>query len=273
MDFVKMLEDRFNRSGSLICVGLDSDASRLPRGQDMFSFNKAIIDATADLVCSYKLNSAYYEAAGTRGIEAMRQTFDYIHTKYPDIPTILDAKRADIGSTNNAHVRYAFEYLGADSITVQPYPGHEALEPFLACKDKGIIVWCRSSNPGAAEIQDLMVNGKKVYQILAENVRNEWNYNNNCLIVVGATYPEEMAEIRQIVGDDITFLVPGVGKQGGSAEEVIKNGINSRGTGLIIHSAREIIFASSGKDFAEAARQKTIELKNIVNEARSKYAR
>ncbi len=271
MEFVAKLAKTAAANNSLVCVGLDSNVAKLPAhlsGTDrMFEFNKAIIDATKDLVCVYKPNSAFYEAEGPAGIQQLKKTVDYIH-ETTDIPVILDAKRADIGSTNEGYVKFIFNYLGVDAVTVQPYMGSEALGPFLAQKDRGIIVLCRTSNAGAAEIQDLESGGKKVWQIVAEKVRDEWNTNGNCQLVVGATYPEEMAEIRKLVGDDMWFLVPGAGSQGGDVEATVKAGVNSKGEGIMVNSSRDIIFASSGEDFAEAARAKTMELRNEINKAR-----
>jgi orotidine-5'-phosphate decarboxylase len=268
VNFCRQLETRTHASGSFVCVGLDTDSSKLPAGQTVLSFNRAIIDATHDLVCAYKMNSAFYEADGPAGIEALQQTFAYINEYYPDIPTILDAKRADIGNTNNAYAKFAFDYLDAGSITIHPYVGREALTPFLDHKDRGIIILCHTSNPGAGELQELVTNGKPLYQLLAENIRDEWNYNHNCLLVIGATYPEQLAEVRKLVGDDIPFLVPGIGSQGGDAEKTVKAGINSRGTGLIINSSRDIIYASNGPDFAEAARDRATKLHNTINKAK-----
>lgn len=252
----------------MLCVGLDTDHTRLPRGFGQFEFNKAIIDATADLVCAFKPNSAFYEALGPDGIEQLKLTADYMHQNYPDIPIILDAKRADIGNTNNGYTSFIFDYLGVDAVTLHPYLGREALEPFLNYKNKGLIILCRTSNPGAGELQDLLVDGKPVYQHVARQVSENWNTNKNCLLVVGATYPEEMKIIREIVGPEMTFLVPGVGAQGGSIEAVMKAGLAPNKRGLIISSSREIIFASSGDDFAKAARQEALKLRTEINEHR-----
>lgn len=271
--FQSKLQSSVSKNNSLLCIGLDSNPDKLPsnlveQAEPQFAFNKAIIDATADLVCAYKPNAAFYEGAGADGIIQLQKTCKYILETYPDIPIILDAKRADIGSTNGGYTQFAFEYLRADAITLHPYLGKEALEPFLARKDKGLIILCRTSNPGANEFQDLQSTGKKVYQIVARAVQSDWNTNGNCLLVVGATYPEEMAEIRKIVGDTMVFLVPGVGAQGGDIEQTLKAGLTSRHDGLIISSSREIIFASNGTDFAEAARTKAIATRDEINKYR-----
>lgn len=273
MNFQNMLETSVAQNNSLVCVGLDSEVAKLPAKfrkakEPQFEFNKAIIDATADLVCAYKPNSAFYEAEGAVGIEQLRKTVEYIHDKYPNIPVILDAKRADIGNTNQGYTQFIFEYLGIDAVTVHPYLGQEAIQPFLDYKDKGIIVLCRTSNDGAGEFQDLESDGQKLYQKVAHAVRDRWNKNNNCLLVVGATYPEEMKEIRAMMGDNTTFLVPGVGAQGGDVEKMVRAGVNAYGDGIIVNSARGIIFASGGDDFANAARAETEKLRDEINKYR-----
>lgn len=244
-------DKRAQEINSLLCVGLDSDFAKIPEQFKVlefpqFEFNKWIIDQTHEYVASFKINSAFYEARGDQGIRELKMTIDYIRANHPTIFTILDAKRADIGNTNNGYVTFAYDWLGFDSVTINPYLGMEAVAPFLDRSDKTSIILCRTSNTGSGEFQDLNVDGKRVYEVVVENISTEWNKNNNCMLVVGATYPEEMKKIRSIVGD-MTFLVPGVGAQGGSVEEVVKSGLNSNGFGLIIHSARGIIFADDPK--------------------------
>ena len=258
------------KNNSLVCVGLDSDFSRLPRHlkeleNPQFEFNKAIVDATHDLVCAYKPNSAFYESRGEQGIHELKMTFDYINENYSEIVTILDAKRADIGNTNNGYVSFIFDYLGADAVTLQPYLGSEALKPFLDREDKGCIILCRTSNAGAGEFQDLAITSstkqsQPLYQHVAKNVVEKWNVNGNCLLVVGATYPQELAEVRKIAGN-MTFLVPGVGAQGGEVEKIVKAGLNSKKAGMIINSSRDIIFA-------ENSREETIKLREEINRYR-----
>lgn len=248
--------------GKFVCVGLDSEYGRIPESvrtragsaeEAMVAFNKAIIDATKDLVCAYKPNSAFYEAQAPAGLSALKRTVDYIREVASDVPVILDAKRADIGNTNNGYVAFAFDWLGVDAITVHPYLGKEALKPFLDRADKLIIVLGRTSNPGAGEFQDLKSDGIPVFQIVAEKVATEWNTNGNCAVVAGATYPEELGVIRQLVGD-LPLLIPGIGKQGGDLEKAVKNGRDSKKQGMIINNSSGVLFASSGPDFAQAAR-------------------
>jgi len=272
MTFKQKLDKIIDKNNSLLCVGLDSDYEKIPKflhkkKYPVFEFNKKIIDATHDLVCAYKPNSAFYEARGACGIIELKLTCDYLHKKYPGILIILDAKRADIGNTNNGYVSYAFNYLQADGLTVNPYLGRETIQPFLDKKEKGIIILCKTSNKGSGEFQDLVINKKPLYKIIAEKVTSEWNVNDNCLMVVGATYPQELKEIRKIVGE-MTFLVPGIGSQGGDLDKTVCAGINSKKRGMIINSSRGIIFASSDKDFAKHARIKAKETRNLINRYR-----
>jgi len=244
---IEKFEQRAEKMNSLVCVGLDSDFKELPEEfknekNPQFEFNKWIIEQTAQFSASFKFNIAFYEARGQQGIKELKMSMDYLQRERPDIFTICDAKRADIGNTNKGYVTAIFDYLGFDAITLHPYLGKEALIPFLNRTDKGCIILCRTSNHGAGELQDLEVNGKPLWQIVAEKVSGNWNNNNNCMLVVGATYPEEMKRIRELAGE-MSFLVPGIGKQGGNVEETIKAGIDKSQKGLIIHSARGIIFA------------------------------
>lgn len=252
------LNKRMEAVNSLVCVGLDSEFEKLPKNfQTMefpqFGFNKVIIDQTAEFVCAYKPNVAFYEARGEQGWHELKMTIDYIKKHHPGIFTILDAKRADIGNTNTGYVKAVFDDLGFDAITLHPYLGKEALKPFLDRADKVSIILCRTSNPGAGEIQDIQEKGKSLWQIIAEKVNSDWNNHHNCMLVVGATYPEEMKIVRQIT-EDMTFLVPGVGAQGGDVEAVVKNGINSKKQGLIISSSRGIIFAENPGEEARKLR-------------------
>lgn len=276
MGFLDRVQAAMEKNNSLLCVGLDPSpehfpASIQPMEKPIFEFNKAIIDATADLVCSYKPQAAYYHACAAEDQLAM--TIDYIRTQYPDIPVILDSKRGDIGSTASQYAIEAFERYQADAVTVNPYMGIDTIEPFSSYADKGTVVLCRTSNPGAAAIQNLLVhqdssvesgNTAMLYEVIARMCKEQWNGNNNILLVVGATNPTELKRIREITGD-MTFLVPGLGAQGGDVEATVKNGLNSNGKGIIVNSSRSIIYASGGDDFAEAARNAAIELRDQVN--------
>jgi orotidine-5'-phosphate decarboxylase len=269
MNFQEKLDAVVAKNNSLLCIGPDPDFFKLPKAllrdsNPQFLFNKAIIDATHDVVCAYKPNSAFYEAQGARGIEELKMTCDYLKGNYPDIPIIYDAKRGDIGSTNAGYVTYAFDYLGADAITLHPYLGREALAPFLERKEKGCIILCRTSNPGAGEFQDLLVDGKPLYMRVAREVSTQWNANGNCLLVVGATYPKELAQLRHLL-PMMTFLVPGIGAQGGDIEKTVIGGKNDKGSGMIISTSRAVIFASNGEDFAQKAREEAVKLKDTIN--------
>ena len=276
MMFIAKLEQCWQQN-TLVCVGLDSDYAQLPasvkQGRSIedavFAFNREIIDATHDLVCAYKPNAAFYEAQGDNGLRALMQTVHYIHEVYPHIPVILDAKRADIGSTNLGYVAAAFDIIGADAITVHPYLGKEALAPFLARKEKGIIVLAKTSNPGASEFQDLRVGdaGEPLYQVVARHVAQTWNTNGNCAVVVGATYPADLSKVRAIIGD-MPVLIPGIGTQGGEVAAIVNAGKDSRGWGMIISASRSIIFASKERDFAQAARHATEQLRVEINSYR-----
>jgi len=272
MKFQEKLDKIVKKNNSLLCVGLDSDFEKIPprfkkKKQPLFEFNKNIIDQTHDLVCAYKPNSAFYEALGLNGILALKFTCHYLQKNYPQIPIILDAKRGDIGSTNEAYAKFIFDFLGVDAVTIHPYLGMEANLPFLNRKDKGIIILCRTSNPGAGELQDLSAsihnitddrrksrNKESLYIHIAKKVVSEWNINGNCLLVVGATYPKELAEIRKLAGD-MTFLVPGVGTQGGDVGKTVKAGLNSKKAGMIINSSRSIIFTDNPRSEAVKLRE------------------
>lgn len=272
MNFQHKLDNIVDKNKSLVCIGLDPVMDKLPelikqKEHPFFEFNKAIIDSTHDIVCCYKPNSAFYEALGEKGIAQLKMTFDYIKQNYSEIPTILDAKRGDIGSTNEGYVKYAFDYIDADAITLHPYLGKEALEPFLKYTDKGCVVLCKTSNPGAGELQDLSVGNELLYQVVAKKVVAEWNTNGNCLMVVGATYPEELANVRSIA-KEMTFLVPGIGTQRGDVEKIVKAGLNSDKKGLIISASRSIIFAGSYESFADKSGTEAEKLRNEINKYR-----
>lgn len=269
MTFYQKLAAITSTHNSLLCVGLDSELSKLPphlanEMHPQFEFNRAIIDATADLVCAYKPNTAFYEAQGDKGIHELKLTCDYLTQNYPAIPIIIDAKRADIGGTNTGYAEFVFEYLGADAVTIHPYLGQAAVQPFLDYHDKGIIVLCRTSNPGAGEFQDLPINGQPLYLHIAEHVANTWNTHRNCALVVGATYPTEMKAVRA-VAPELPFLVPGIGAQGGDLTATVQAGVDVNGAGMMINSSRGIIFAANDESFAAAARAAATTLRDDIN--------
>jgi orotidine-5'-phosphate decarboxylase len=270
--FSQRLAEVWDRNNSLVCIGLDPEIERLPPSiaaepSPIFQFNKAIIDATADLVCAYKPQFAHYAAYEAE--DQLERTIDYIQSTYPHVPVILDSKRGDVGNTAERYAIEAFERYHADAVTVNPYLGGDSLEPFLKHEDKGVIILCRTSNPGARDIQDLPIGGgpRKLYHAVAELAAQKWNSRGNCMLVVGATYPRELAEIREIVGE-LPFLVPGVGAQGGDVAQAVQNGRTKNGTGLVISSSRAILYASPSADFANAARAATSTLRDQINAAR-----
>lgn len=248
MNAIDKYDARAKAVDSLVCVGLDSELEKLPssfRSGDspQLAFNRHIIDATADSAAAFKFNIAFYEAEGAAGLRQLAQSMDYLRQRHPDILTICDAKRADIGNTSAAYARAIFCELGFDAVTLNPYLGRDALQPFLDRGDKACIILCRTSNPGSADIQNLSVGDRRLWQHVAEKVQAEWNDKGNCMMVASATNPAEMAVIRAIAGD-MTLLTPGIGAQGGDIEAVLNAGVNSAGRGLIINSSRGIIFAA-----------------------------
>ena len=268
MNFPDRLKAAWRASNSLVCVGLDPEPGRFPDAfrdvpGGIFQFNKAIVDATRDLVCAYKPQFAHYAAHSAEN--QLARTIDYIKSTCPNAIVILDSKRGDIGSTAEQYANEAFTRYGADAVTVNPYLGGDSVEPVLKHADKGVIILCRTSNPGAKDFQDLFVGAeKKLYQHVAETVAREWTAAGNCMLVVGATYPAELADIRKRVGD-LPFLVPGVGAQGGDVAKVMAAGKTAAGTGLVISSSRAILYASSGADFAQAARKAASDLRDSIN--------
>jgi orotidine-5'-phosphate decarboxylase len=272
MGFVARLAQAWEEKDSLACVGLDPQIERLPahiagEPSPIFQFNKAIIDATADLVCAYKPQFAHYAACEAE--DQLERTIEYIHRSYPGVLVILDAKRGDVGSTAEKYAIEAFERYGADAVTVNPYLGGDSLEPFLRYEDKGIIVLCRTSNPGARDLQDLDVGGRKLFEVVAQLAATRWNSRGNCLLVVGATCPQQLAQVRDIAGN-MPFLLPGVGAQGGDIRQAIQSGQTASGTGLIVSSSRAILHASTGVDFATAARAATVALRDEINAGRKR---
>jgi orotidine-5'-phosphate decarboxylase len=270
MSFMQALRDRWAASGSLVCVGLDPEPAKFPASfadsdDAVFAFCRDIADATAEYACAFKPQIAHFAALGAEG--ALERLIAHIHAKHPGVPVILDAKRGDIGSTAQQYAREAFDRYAADAVTANPYLGRDSVQPFLDRAERGVVILCRTSNPGAGDLQDLLVADQPLYQHVAAKVANEWNVHGNCALVVGATWPEQLREVRRIVGD-VPFLVPGVGAQGGDVEAVVSNAKTADGTGLIVSSSRAILYASSGGDFAEAAAQAAKSLRDEINRYR-----
>ncbi len=264
------LANAWKKSSSLLCVGLDPDQTKFPKHlashpQAIFEFNKAIIDSTAEYVCCFKPQIAFYSAA--KAEDQLEATCRYIRENHPHIFLILDSKRGDIGNTAEMYAKEAFERFHTDVVTVNPYLGGDSLVPFLKNPEHGAVILCRTSNPGAKDLQDLQVEGKPLFQVVAEKAAREWNSNKNVLLVVGATYPGEMGAIRELVGD-VPFLVPGIGAQGGDIRAVMENGKLQDGTGLIISASRSVLYASQGVDFAEAAGMEAKRLRDEINQYR-----
>ena len=270
MHFMQALQQAWTRNNSLVCVGLDPEPSKFPahlrnRQDAVFEFCRAIVDATADMVCSYKPQIAHF--AALRAEDALERLIAHIHAKHPGVPVILDAKRGDIGSTAQHYVTEAFERYGADAVTLNPYLGRDSIQPFLDRADKGVILLCRTSNPGGADFQALDCGGQPLYLRVAETIAREWNGHGNCALVTGATWPEELGKVRAVVGD-MPLLVPGIGAQGGDVEAVLKHGRSANGAGLMISSSRAILYAGGGENFAQAARAAAIELRDTINRFR-----
>lgn len=266
-NFFSSVARRQEATGSLLCVGLDTDLDRVPAHLQqlpdaIFAFNKAIIDATADQACCFKPQIAYYASQAAE--EQLAATIAYLREL--QIPVLLDAKRGDIGSTATHYAREAFERYGADAVTINPYMGHDTLLPFLEYQEKGVLILCRTSNPGGADIQNLVLkDGRRVYEYIAEQAAGSWNEFGNIGLVTGATQPQELARIRAISGD-MPFLVPGVGAQGGDVEALMAAG---QGGMLIINSSRAVIYASDGEDFAIAARSVAMATRQEINQYRT----
>jgi len=264
--FLGKLEIACNFNRSLLCVGLDVDPARMPVA-DVFQFNRAIVDATADLVCAYKPNLAFYEALGFEGLEALRRTVEYIRQVAPQVCVIGDAKRGDVGPSGQAYAHAMFRVWGFDAVTANPWGGGDTLDPFLEDEERGLFIWCRGSNPGAADLQELAIlssQGKvPLYQHLAR-VAQGWNRRGNVGLVVGATYPEQLAAVRRLC-PEMPLLIPGVGAQGGDLEASVRLGTDHRGRLAILNSSRSIIYASRGSDFAGAARRETARLRDAIN--------
>ena len=257
MTFTQMLAAAWQRNNSLLCVGLDPDPAKFPahlkgREDAILEFCTAIVDATADFVCAFKPQIAYF--AARRAEDQLEALIAHIHARHPGIPVILDAKRGDIGSTAERYALEAFGRFQADAVTVNPYMGRDSLDPYLAYPDKGVILLCRTSNPGGSDLQFLDVGGERLYEHVARLAANEWNTSGQIGLVVGATFPAEIARVRAIVGD-MPLLVPGIGAQGGDIAATVEAGRTANATGLMINSSRAILYAGNDEDFAAAARK------------------
>ena len=274
--FIDALTQRWQTANTLLCVGLDPDPSRFPAhlGRDaeaLFAFGRDIADATAPYACAFKPQIAYF-AAHANGEAALARLIAHIHAEHPGIPVILDAKRGDIDSTAEHYAAEAFDRFAADAVTLNPYMGRDSAEPFLRRADKGCIFLCHTSNPGARDFQELAVpdgqgGSEPLYQHIARTIASQWNLHGNCALVLGATFPEELKAIRNMVGD-MPLLIPGIGAQGGDVEAVVKNGKSADGTGLMINSSRGILYASQGTDYADAAARAARELRDAINQQR-----
>ena len=249
MDFYQWLADAAQRNGSLLCVGLDTRLDRLPAGETLFHFNRRIVDATRDLVCAYKPNSAFYEVAGPEGLEDLRRTVAYVH-EVANVPVILDAKRGDIGSTAKAYARAAFQTWGADALTVSPYLGGDSVAPFTAHAGRGVFVLCHTSNPGATDLQTLPCQGRPLFEIVAEKGA-AWGTG----LVVGATYPQALARVRALA-PEAWILLPGIGAQGGDLPAALAAGLRADGLGLVINSSREVLYAPDPRQAALGLRDR-----------------
>ena len=271
MTFIQSLNAAWRTSGSLLCVGLDPEPARFPgtlaqRPEAIFEFCRAIVDATAPYVCSFKPQIAYFSA--NRAEDQLEALIAHIHEKHPGLPVILDAKRGDIGATAEQYAREAFERFNADAVTVNPYMGFDSIAPYLEHSGRGVIVLCRTSNAGGSDLQFLQTGtsaaARPLYQVVAQLAAERWNASGQLALVVGATFPNEIAQVRELVGD-MPLLIPGVGAQGGDVEATVKAGRTANGTGMMINSSRAIIFAGQGDDYAEAAALAALQTRDAIN--------
>ena len=274
--FNQQLQSAWASQGSMLCVGFDPDPKRLPLSlqgnpEGIYEFCREIADATADLVCAFKPQFAYF--ASQRAEAQLEKLIKHLKDKYPHIPVILDSKRGDIGSTADHYALEAFDRYGADAVTVNPYMGFDTIEPYLKHSGKGVIVLCRTSNPGGSDLQFLNVapHGEPLYLHVAKLAAQQWNRSGHISLVVGATFPEEIAKVRAIVGD-MPLLIPGIGAQGGDIDATVNAGkvAGKPGTGMIINSSRAILYASSGPDFAQAARAVAMSTRDALRAAAGK---
>lgn len=267
MHFTNKLNQNIKSTNSLLCIGLDPVKGKMPAGVPITEFLQNIISSTSDVACCYKPNIAFFEAMGEQGMQVLKEVLEVIP---PSTPVIIDAKRGDIGNTAEAYASTVFDILGVDAVTLSPYMGYDSCEPFIKRGDKGSIILCRTSNPGSSDFQELLVeykgNKMPLYEVVAEKA-SEWNTQGNVGLVIGATYPVEIANIRK-AHPSILFLVPGVGAQGGSLKEAVENGVDSEGRGILINSSRQILYASQGADYAEKAREAALLLRAEINKYR-----
>ncbi|WP_329741176.1 orotidine-5'-phosphate decarboxylase [Dyella sp. A6] len=270
MRFNETLQRRWSENDTLVCVGLDPEPAKFPahlrnHPDAVFEFCRAIVDATAGMACAFKPQIAHF--AALRAEETLERLIAHIHEHHPNVPVILDAKRGDIGSTAQHYASEAFERYRADAVTLNPYLGHDSIQPFLERADKGVILLCRTSNPGGADFQALDCGGMPLYLRVAETIARDWNGHGNCALVTGATWPEELGKVRAIVGD-MPLLVPGIGAQGGDVAAVLRHGLTAAGSGLMISSSRAILYAGKDEDFAAAAGRAAHELRDTINRLR-----
>ncbi len=270
MNFFDKLNRIIEKNNSLLCIGLDPDMDKLPdhireKNSPIFTFNKAIIDATHDLVCAYKPNIAFYEAQGIEGLQQLKKTIEYAQKNFPEIPIVLDAKRGDIGNTAKMYAKSVFEYWQADAVTVYPHLGLDSLLPFFSYKEKCTILLLKTSNPDSKQFQDLVVDGKPYYLTMGEKIA-QWKYDNFG-IFVGATYPKELKELRSIFPKRI-FLSAGMGAQQAQIKEAVQAGIDKNKSGIMFNASRSIIYASIDTNFAKKAREIALETKKTINQFR-----
>ena len=267
MSFVSSLEAAWRDADSMLCVGLDPDPARLPASlrdatDAIFAFCRAIVDATAQYACAFKPQIAYFAAA--RAEDALEALIDHIHRAHPGKPVVLDAKRGDIGATAERYALEAFERYRADAVTVNPYMGFDSIEPWLAWKDRGVLLLCRTSNPGGSDLQSLDVGGERLFERVARLAAGSWNTSGQLGLVVGATFPAELARVRELSGE-LPLLVPGIGAQGGDIDATVRAG----GARMLVNSSRAILYASSGEDFADAAARAARDTRDALRRARS----
>jgi orotidine-5'-phosphate decarboxylase len=267
MSFIESLNAAWTRTRSLLCVGLDPEPTRFPgalagRADAIFDFCRTIVDATAPYACAFKPQIAYF--AAHRAEDQLEQLIAHIHSAHPGLPVILDAKRGDIGSTAEQYAREAFERYQADAVTVNPYMGFDSIQPYLEHAGKGVIVLCRTSNPGGSDLQFLDAGGRPLYQVVAQLAAEKWNASGQLGLVVGATFPKEIEIVRGLVGD-MPLLIPGIGAQGGDVEATVRAGRTSRGLGMMINSSRGIIYAGKGEGFASDAAGAARDTRDLIN--------